>query len=62
MSWSWKLACMLRKNRSWNPTDGVSKYEFNNNLLGGVMCFWVTSDVTCVGVYALKSNLLACHK
>ena len=45
------LACMLRKYRSWNPMDGVSKYEFNNMLMGGVTFFLVTSGVTWTQPY-----------
>ena len=44
---AWKLACMLRPYRTCNPTDGFSKYELNNKLLGGVTFFRVTSGVTC---------------
>ena len=43
---TWKLACMLRSNRTCNPTIGFSKYEFNNKLLGGVTIFRFTSGVT----------------
>ena len=43
---AWKLACMLRTYRSCNPTVGFLKYEFNNNLLGGVTFFRITSGVT----------------
>ena len=38
---AWKLACMLRLH----ATVGFSKYEFNNELLGGVTFFRVTSGV-----------------
>ena len=41
-----KLACMLRTYITCNSTIGFPKYEFNNNLLGGVTFFRVTSDVT----------------
>ena len=43
---AWKLACMLRPYRTCNPTDGFSKYELNNKLLGGKTFFRVTLDVT----------------
>ena len=33
---TWKLARMLRAYRTCNPTLEFSKYEFYNNLLGGV--------------------------
>ena len=33
---TWKLARMLRAYRICNPTVEFSKYEFYNNLLGGV--------------------------
>ena len=42
----WKLACMLRTYRKYNPTVGFSKYEFNNKLLGGVTFFRIMSSVT----------------
>ena len=31
---TWKLAWMLRKYRTCNPTVGFSKHEFYNKLLG----------------------------
>ena len=40
-----KLACMLRANRKYDPTVGLSKYEFKNKLLVGVTFFRVTSSV-----------------
>ena len=43
---AWKLASMLRTNRSCNPMVGVSEYEYNYKLLGGVTFFRVTSGVT----------------
>ena len=46
-----KIACMLRTYRTCNPTVGFSKYEFNNNLLGGVTFFRVTSGVTWIQSY-----------
>ena len=42
----WKLACMLRPYKTCNPTAGVSKYAFNNKLLGGVTFFRFTSGIT----------------
>ena len=48
---AWKLACMLRTYRICNPMIGFPKYEFNNNLLGGVTFFWVTSSVTWIEPY-----------
>ena len=33
---TWKLAIILRAYRTCNPTVEFSKYEFYNNLLGGV--------------------------
>ena len=33
---AWKLACVLRPNKTCNPMIGFSKYEFNNKLLVGV--------------------------
>ena len=46
-----KLACMLRKYRTCNPTVGFSKYEFNNKLLGLEIFFRVTSDITWTQPY-----------
>ena len=47
----WKLACMLRTYRTYNPMVGFSKYEFNNKLLGDVTFFRVTSRVTWTKLY-----------
>ena len=33
---TWKLARMLRAYRTYNLTIEFSKYEFYNNLLGGI--------------------------
>ena len=41
-----KIGMHVKKYRTYNPTVGFSKYEFNNKLLGGVTLFWVTSGVT----------------
>ena len=43
---TWKLACMLENYWSCNPMVGVSKYEYGNMLLGGVIFFRVTPDLT----------------
>ena len=48
---AWKLACMLRTYRKYNPMVRFSKYEFNNKLLGGVTFFRVTSSVTWTQPY-----------
>ena len=48
---AWKLACMLKTNRKCDPTVGVSKYEFDNKLLVGVIFFSVTSSVTWTQPY-----------
>ena len=48
---AWKLACILRTYRTYNPTVGFSKYEFNNKLLGGVTFFRVKSSVTQTQLY-----------
>ena len=48
---AWKLACMLRTYRTYNPTVGFSKYEFNNKLLGGVTFFRVMSSLTWTQPY-----------
>ena len=37
---------MLSLYRTYNPTVGFPKYEFNNKLLGGVTFFRVTLGVT----------------
>ena len=42
----WKLACILRTNRTYNPTVGFSKYKFNNKLMCGVTFFRVMSSLT----------------
>ena len=42
---AWKLTCMLRTCRKYNPMVGFSKYEFNNKLLSGVTFFIVTLSV-----------------
>ena len=43
---AWKLACMLRTYRKFDPTVGFSKYEFHNKLLVGVTFFRVILGVT----------------
>ena len=48
---AWKLASMLRPYKTYNPTVGFSKYEFNNKLFGGVTFFWVASGVTWTQPY-----------
>ena len=48
---AWKLACMLRIDRSCNLTVGFSKYVFNNKLLGSVIFFRVISGVTWTNPY-----------
>ena len=48
---AWKLACMLRTNRTCDATVAFSKYEFNNKLLVGVTFFRVTSSVTWTQPY-----------
>ena len=48
---AWKLACMLGTYRKCDPTVGFSKYEFNSNLLVGVIFFRVTSSVTWTQPY-----------
>ena len=45
------LAWMLRPYRTYNPTVGFSKYEFNNKLLSSVTYFRVTSGVTQTQTY-----------
>ena len=37
---------MLSLYRTYNPTVGFPKYEFNNKLLGGVTFFRVALGVT----------------
>ena len=48
---AWKLACMLRTYKKYDPTILFSKYEFNNKLLVGVTFFRVTSSVTWTQPY-----------
>ena len=48
---AWKLACMLRTYRKYNPTVELSKYESNNKLLDGVTFFRITSGVTWTQSY-----------
>ena len=43
---AWKLACMLKTYKTYNPTVRFPKYEFNNKLLGGVTLLRVTPGVT----------------
>ena len=54
---TWIFACMLRTYRKHNPLVGHSKYEFNNNLFGGVTFFRFTSGVTWIQHYISKFNL-----
>ena len=42
---------MLKPRRTYNPTIGFSKYEFNNKLLGSVALFRVTSRETQTQLY-----------
>ena len=48
---AWQLVCMLRPYGTYNQTVGFSKYEFSNNLLGGVTFLGVTSGVTRIQPY-----------
>ena len=48
---AWKFVCMLGTYRKCDPTDGFSKYEFNNKLLAGVTFFRVTRSVTWTQPY-----------
>ena len=48
---AWKLACMLRTYRTYNPTVGFSKYESDNKLLVGVTFFRVALGVTWTQPY-----------
>ena len=48
---AWKLACVSRTYRTYNPTIGFPKYDFNNKLLDGVTFFRVTSGVTWTQPY-----------
>ena len=48
---AWKLACMLRIYRAYNPMVEFSKYKFNNKLLGGITFFRITSGVTWIQPY-----------
>ena len=46
---------MLQTYRKCDPTDGFSKYKFNNKLLDGVTFFRVTSSVTWGNAIFLNS-------
>ena len=46
-----KLACILRTDRTYNPTVGFSKHEFNNKLMGGVTFFRITLGFTWTQPY-----------
>ena len=48
---AWKLVWMLRPCRTCNPTVGLRKYEFNNKLLGSIIFFRITSNVTWTQSY-----------
>ena len=48
---TWKLACMLRTYRKYDPMVGFSKYEFNNKLLVRVTFFRATLSVTWTQPY-----------
>ena len=39
---TWKLACMVRTYKTYDPIVRFLKYEFNNKLLGNVTLFRVT--------------------
>ena len=43
---TWKLVKMLRTYRICNWTVRISKYEFYNKLLGGVILLRVTPGIT----------------
>ena len=48
---TWKLARMLKTYKTCNWTVRFSKYEFYNKLLGGVILFRITPDVTWTQPY-----------
>ena len=48
---AWKLACMLRTYRKYDPMVRFSKYELKNKLLVGVTFYRVTSSVTWTQPY-----------
>ena len=48
---TWKLACMLRIYKKYDPMVVFSKYEFNNKLLVCVTFFRVTLGVTWTQPY-----------
>ena len=48
---AWKLACMLRTYKKYDPMVVFSKYEFNNKLLLCVTFFRVTLGVTWTQPY-----------
>ena len=43
---TWKLVWMLRTYKTCNSKVGVSKYEFYNKLLDGVMLFKIIPGIT----------------
>ena len=43
---TWKLACMVRTYKTYDPTVRFLKYEFNNKLLGNVTLLRVTPYIT----------------
>ena len=49
---AWTLACMERTYRKCNPMVGLSKFEFNNKLLGDRTFFRITSGVTWTQPYS----------
>ena len=47
----WKLICIFRTYRTYNPTMKFSKYKFINKLLGGVTLLRVTPGLTWTQPY-----------
>ena len=43
---TWKLARILKTYKTGNSTVKFSKYEFYNKLLGGVILFRITLNIT----------------
>ena len=57
---TWKLVKMLRTYRICNWTVRISKYEFYNKLLGGVILLRVTPGITWtqpIYIYKMKQIL-----
>ena len=52
---AWKLTCMLRTYRTYNPIVGFLKYKFNNKLLSNII---LLRKSTLYIIYCLKIILV----